>query len=523
MRICNTDEIRELDQQAQDRYKIAPEVLMENAGRAAAEIFLETYPEAGLDSEILVFAGKGNNAGDAFVVARYLQNWNRKTRVFHLTQSYHGAAAKNLVTLKEMGAKLTFLENGSALRDFLQQSNRAIHAIDGLLGTGLRGNVDGVFDDVITIINECIPHIFSLDIPSGVNGNTGTVEGRAIEAEMTVSFGFPKLGHFLPPGAALRGKLINIDISLPGVFKEQGDKVLLSRRPLAQLLKKRDKYGHKNSFGHTFLLGGSLGKVGAISMAARACHRMGTGLVTASTWEECLPTLHAKLPDETMAIAIDMEEARLERYRQQFIQFSSLVIGPGLGQTDASRKLLELILSMYRGPMVIDADALNLISTYRMHDHLIKRQAPTVLTPHPGEMARLLGWDKSRVVADPVQAVKEAVNLTHAVVLLKGAATLIASPDEKIYLNHYPNDGMATAGTGDVLAGMIGGLLGQSMNSFEAAQLAVYLHSLAGELAAKKKGHRSMTATDIIENIGEAFREIKEDVQEPISTRTHLL
>jgi NAD(P)H-hydrate epimerase len=189
------------------------------------------------------------------------------------------------------------------------------------------------------------------------------------------------------------------------------------------------------------------------------------------------------------------------------------------------KRLLEEMISNYSGALVLDADGLNAVAEFKLHERLKLRKAPTVLTPHPGEMARLIGWEKSEVVARPLEAVRKAVELTHAIVLLKGAATLISSPEERVYLNHYPNDGMATAGSGDVLAGMIGGLLGQKMNPFQATLLGVYLHSLAGGIAANQLGHRSMTAQDIIENLTHAFKEIRTTAESvlPMEGRVHLL
>ena len=341
---------------------------------------------------------------------------------------------------------------------------------------------------------------------------------------MTISFGFPKVGHFLPPGAGRRGELINVDISLPPKYRREGDKFLLMRAPMAALLNERDRYGHKNSFGHTLLFGGSPGRLGAIAMAARATHRMGTGLVTVATWADSFDTLLIKIPNETMAVAVhDTKGPEFEEYLKELAQYSSVVVGPGMGLRPDGRVILEELLKNYQGPLVIDADALNLVSEYKMHHLLQARRAPTVLTPHPGEMARLLDVSKEEVRNDPVAAIREAVKQTHAIVLLKGAATLITSPDEKLYLNHYPNDGMATAGSGDVLAGMIGGLLGQRMDPFKGTQLGVYLHSLAGDFAARQFGHRSMTAPDIIENISHAFQEIKNTEQSgPVESRAHL-
>lgn len=519
LRICSSTEMRELDRVAELEYGLDAVLLMENAGRAASQILLERYPDAGRTTEILIFAGKGNNAGDAFVVARRLICLDRKVRIFHLQQEsgYKDAALANFRILKKLKAKLVHLESPGELQAFFESKSGPFTIVDGILGTGFKGNLEGIFYDMVEAIHQANPReIISLDIPTGVHGDTGAIGGTSVHASMTISFGFPKLGHFLPPGAGRRGELINVDISLPPKYKKEGEKFLLMKRPIAELLKERDRYGHKNSFGHTLLVGGSPGRIGAIAMAARSCHKMGTGLVTCATWEDGFEPLMNKLPAETMVLPIHVTGPEAEAYKKTLSTYSSVVVGPGLGTRAEGRQLIEGMLTSYHGPMVLDADALNLIAEHRLHDFLVRRSAPTVLTPHPGEMSRLLGMKKEEVLQDPIRAVRIAVEMTHAVVLLKGAATLISSPDDVLYLNHYPNDGMATAGSGDVLAGMIGGFLGQGMDASQGTLLGVYLHSLAGDFAAREFGHRSMTAADIIENIGNAFKDIKALADQPL-------
>lgn len=518
--------MREIDQIADSDHGLDATLLMENAGRAATEIILEKYPRAGIDSEVLVFAGKGNNAGDAFVLSRRLVCLDRKVRIFHLETGtgYKGSTLRNFEILKTLKAKLTHLETANDLQEFFKSSHGPFLIVDGILGTGLKANLEGLFYDTVEAINALNTDVVALDMPTGVSGDTGAIQGSSILAALTISFGFPKLGHFLPPGATRRGELVNVDISLPPKFKSQGDKFLLMKAPMSTLLKERDRYGHKNSFGHTLLVGGSPGRTGAISMAARACHKMGTGLVTVATWQDCFQTLMVKLPLETMGVPLHFEGPEYDLYKQNLNNYSSIVIGPGLGLRPEGKHLIEELLSHYKGPIVIDADALNLIAEYKLFEHLTNRPAPVVLTPHPGEMARFLGVSKEQISQNPVVAIREAVKRSHGTVLLKGAATLISSPEDILYLNHYPNDGMATAGSGDVLAGMIGGLLGQRMDSFQATLLGVYLHSLAGDYAAKAQGHRSMTAFDIIENIGNAFHDIKiTDTAVPMESHIKLL
>lgn len=533
MRICSSHEMRALDLSAEKDYGIGAEILMENAGRAAAQIILEKYPNAGATTEILVFAGKGNNAGDAFVVARRLLCLERRVRVFFLEDpsKYVGATKKGFDILKRMKAKLVHLDTVSEFEDFLRSSTGPWTIVDGILGTGLKGELEGLFFDMVEAINglRC-NQVVALDIPTGVSGDTGKIHGSSILATLTVSFGFPKLGHFLPPGAGRRGDLFNVDISLPPKFRKDGDKFLLLQTPMQMLLVERDRYGHKNAFGHTLMIGGSRGRLGAVAMSASACHKMGTGLVTVATWEDCLDALMTKLPLESMAVPIHLQGPEMEEYRRGLQNYSSVVIGPGLGMRPDGKRLMEQLLAAYQGPLVIDADGLNLIADYGLFDFLMNRKIPPVLTPHMGEMARLLGWNKDKVIEKPLEAVREAVRRTHAVVVLKGAATIIGSTEDKTYLNHYPNDGMATAGSGDVLAGMIGGLVGQKMDPFQAALLGVYLHSLAGQHAAENYGHRSMTAPDIVEGIHYAFKNLKTSAESaensgrlPIEGRARIL
>lgn len=527
IRICSSAEMRELDLIADRDYGIEAHLLMENAGRAATQIILEKFPHAGKNTEILIFAGKGNNAGDAFVIARQLLSLDRRVRVFHLQQEsgYREATLKNFLILKRMKAKLTYLETSQDLQEFFGSSPGPFTIVDGILGTGLKALLEGIFYEVVETINslDC-NEVIALDIPTGVSGDTGAIQGGSILASLTISFGFPKLGHFLPPGATRRGELVNVGISLPQKFSKEGDKFLLTKSPMRALIQERDRYGHKNSFGHTLLVGGSPGRIGAISMAARACHKMGTGLVTVATWKDVFEPLLSQLPQETMAVPLHLSGHEYEVYKNNLSNYSSIVIGPGLGLRPDGKQLVQELLTFYSGPVVIDADALNLIADHKLHEYLVNRKAPVVITPHPGEMSRLLEMDKEEIRQDPIQAIQKAVSMTHATVLLKGAATLIGSPDDVLYLNHYPNDGMATAGSGDVLAGMIGGLVGQGMSAFQATLLGVYLHSLAGDFAAKEFGHRSMTAPDIIENISNAFKEIKKtELSTPMEGRVHLL
>lgn len=513
MRVVTAREMRDIDELAIRKFKIPSIVLMENAGLRAAEIVAQKHEELGYSSEILVFAGKGKNGGDALVVARQLIAMGKRVRVFllHGFEDYKDESKQNLEILLEQKNRPIVLDNVGPLEEFFGSASGPFLCVDGLLGIGFKGGLAGLFADVVDIINAKTGYVIALDIPSGVDATTGQVIGQAIHADLTVAFGFAKIGHYIAPGAIHRGELRVVDIALPPNFRKEGTIHAISKDSVAPLLQRRDRYGHKNSFGHTLLFGGKKGHLGAISMAARACLRVGTGLVTVMTWEDAYEQLLARVDDELMCYPLRLEEKRYAEYKDEVHAFSSVVIGPGMGTGERAQKVLSDFIDYYRGPLVIDADGITLLAKPEIRQKLHGRKGPTILTPHPGELSRLLSANKNDVVDKPKEMVERAAEETNSVVLLKGATTFICSGDGHIHLNHYPNDGMATAGSGDVLAGMIGGIVGQQkMDPKDAVCLGVYMHSLAGDFAARRLGHRSMTASDIISHLGDSFLELRE-------------
>ncbi len=512
MRIVTNDEMKSLDDKAVEQIGIPSLVLMENAGLEASRVIHDHLLERNYVGEVLVFCGKGKNGGDGLVVARRLLANGHKVRVFllHPEEHYTNEASVQLRILKNEKARISVVDSALVIEQYFQSATPPFIAVDALIGTGLKRSLEGLYYDVVEILNKYATEIISLDIPTGVMGDTGRIAGTAIDAIMTISFGYPKLGHFLPPGAAKRGELHHVDLGFPREWVKEGDKFLFTHDNTATLLQKRDRYGHKNSFGHCLLIGGSPGRIGAVEMASHSCLKMGTGLVTVASWEDSFPALEQKLSSEIMSFRIAKDSGKFVVPSPGLSAFSSVVIGPGLGMRPDGAEVLSQLIDLYQGPLVIDADGLNLLAEHKFHSHLSKRRFPTVLTPHPGEMSRLLGISKDEVVEDPTRAVRTAVEYTGAIVVLKGATSLIHSADGMTWFNHYPNDGMATAGSGDVLAGMIGGLLGQRMNPVEATRLGVYIHSLSGEFAAKESGHRAMTALDIIDNIRLAFKDLRD-------------
>ncbi len=512
MRVVTSKEMRDIDDLAIKKFKIPSVVLMENAGARAAELIARKHSELGWNTEILVFAGKGKNGGDALVTARHLVAMGKRIRVFllHGKDAYKDESKVNLEILLEQRIRPITLDNVGPLEEYFASASGPFLCVDGLLGIGFKGPLAGLYADVVDILNAKTDYIVALDVPTGVDATTGATVGIAIRAQMTVAFGFSKTGHFVAPGAFLSGEVKTVDIGLPVQFRREGSVHALNAEAVAPLLKRRDRYGHKNSFGHTLIFGGSPGKLGALSMAARSCIRVGTGLVTAATWEESFDRLQGKIDDEIMCLSVSFDEKRYQEYKSQITAYSSVVVGPGMGTSERAAKILGDFIDYYRGPLVIDADGINLLAQKPILERLHNRKAPTILTPHPGEVARMLGVDKRAVVEDPRTHVEKAAEKSNAIVVLKGPTSFISAGDGHVYLNHYPNDGMATAGSGDVLAGMIGGIVGQQkIDPKDAVCLAVYVHSLAGDFASRRLGHRAMTAVDIISHLGDSFLELR--------------
>lgn len=517
MRVVTSREMRDIDQTANDKFKIPSIVLMENAGVRTAEIVARKYDELGWRSDILVLAGKGNNGGDALVTARQLLAMGKRVRLFllHTVDAYKGEAKQNLDILLQQKIRPIILENIGPLEEYFASAQGPFLVVDGLLGIGFKGPLAGLYADVVDLINAKAEYSIALDIPTGVDATTGAVVGNCIHADMTIAYGFGKLGHFISPGSLYRGELRVVDIALPPRLRQDGVIHALTSENVAPLLQRRDRYGHKNSFGHSLLIGGSRGKLGAISMAARSCLRVGTGLVTVATWEDAFDSLLVKLDDEIMSIPLSFEEKQYARYKEEIKDFSSVVVGPGMGTSEKAQRLFNDLIDFYHGPLVIDADGINLLADKAARQKLAARKGPSILTPHPGEMARMLEIKVSDVLSNPRECVERAAEEMNAVVLLKGATTFISAGDGQLYLNHYPNDGMATAGSGDVLAGMLGGIVGQGMNPRDAVCLGVFMHSLSGQCAADKLGHRAMTASDIIHNLGDAFLKLRAQREQP--------
>ena len=513
MRLCSAAEMAAIDRQAIDGLGIPGVVLMENAGRGCSRLFDEHFP-AEFPGPVLVVAGKGNNGGDGYVMARILADlgWQVSTVILAEEGDISGDAERMLQILAALEQSVTYVNQPSQLKDLLLFRKPRV-VIDAILGTGLKSQVRGLLAEAIRLINGCGARIFSVDIPSGVDGSNGRICGSAVQADLTVTFDHAKIGHGSLPGAACCGRLEVVDIGIPRSARPEfdSDVHLLDAELAGALLPERSVLGHKGKFGHLLVLAGSTGKTGAAALAGNAAVRSGCGLVTVATPAGVHDIIEVKLTEAMSWPLADRDGMLSLMARQQIEQLlyerQALAVGPGLGQSQELAELLRWLVASVAVPLVIDADGLNLLAGQL--DVLGKKtQANLVLTPHPGEMARLSGLTVKEIEANRFEVARDFAREHNLVLLLKGARTVIAGPDGRVMFNTSGNDGLASGGSGDVLTGLIGGLLAQGVDPFAAAALGAWLHGRAAELVAARQGTAGMAASDLPEYLPMARQEL---------------
>lgn len=514
MQLAKPEEMRELDAATIEEYGISGAVLMENAGRAVVRYILEAYEDVE-DLKVAVLAGAGNNGGDGFVIARNLIPYVDKVTVYLAANAddIQGDAALNLKIYRKLDGTLVEIPDDKAFAEHKTAMEHADLWIDALLGTGLNAMLKPYAADLIKFLNECDAEIISVDIPSGLNGATGTPQRSAVKADATVTFGHAKLGHVLYPGHEYCGKLYVADIGIPQAVsnKKRLCNNLLTAGIVQNYLKDRKPDAHKGDSGHSVIVSGSLGKAGAAVMCAKACLRTGAGLVTVAVPENITSHVASQLTEAMVApMPVDdkptatgdksgmMAFTAYEHILRAIYCNQVMAVGPGLGQSEDMQKLMFGLISNTFIPIVIDADGLNNIA----HDltMLNNKKAPVVITPHPGEMARLLKMTIPKVNANRVELSREFAKTWSVTVVLKGAATVVAWPDGQVFINSTGNSGMATAGMGDVLTGMITAFISQGMAAEKAACTAVYLHGAAGD-SLFEKTPLGFLAADLIKRI----------------------
>lgn len=522
IKVLLAKEMRELDRIAIEEQNIPGLTLMENAGAGVVR-WTEEYKGPVHSKKITVVCGKGNNGGDGFVVARLLLQKGAQVRVLLLSppDSIQGDAKINLDRLITIGGRIDLI---SELSQKTTQSmmNESDLIIDALFGTGLSSNTTGRIADFIEIINDSrkrnadsSPRVIAVDIPSGINADSGQNMGSAILADLTVTFGHPKRGHFLFPGATHAGVVKTVDIGIPKAVTDQANVsvYLLTASDFSSYLSERPRNSHKGSFGHVGVIAGSGGKSGAAILTSVAALRSGAGLVTLATPKSVEASLPSR-PPEIMTFPLPETPSRTlsSKGLDLILQFLSdkkvVALGPGLSGHPQTETLIRKIVPSLTQPIVIDADGLNAFIGHL--DLLSRSKAPLILTPHPGEMGRLLGLKAQAVQKDRLGIAKSFAQEHGVILVLKGANTVIATPEGALYFNPTGNAGMASAGTGDVLTGIIAGLIAQNHDIEFSVKLGVYLHGLAGDLAAQSVGPVGFLAGEVSALIPKALAILSE-------------
>jgi NAD(P)H-hydrate epimerase len=514
MVVVTADEMRALDQWT-IAHGTPGHVLMERAGRGALAVLRPLL--RGRRGPVLVVCGRGNNGGDGFVMARLLRRAGRRAEVWLTAppERVQGDAARMLRAWRQGGGRIHPLLDADDVRAFAARLEKAAAVVDAIFGTGLRSAVREPAAGAIAAINAADVPVLAVDVASGLSSDTGQALGAAVRASATATFGQRKIGQCLYPGLLYGGAVTVVDIGIPdaalAAVAPRG--ALLEAGAVGGWLRARPRDSHKGTFGHVVVLAGSRGKLGAALLAAEGVVRAGAGLITLVVPETLQPLAEGRVPEVMThglpdvggafaAAACTHVEATVEGR-------AAVVCGPGLGVGDGARALVRRVLERTTAPVVLDADGLNAVAGSQVLHH---RQAPTVVTPHPGEMSRLAGVDTAAVQADRPGTARRFASEAGVICILKGARTIVAGPDGRLAICPTGNPGLASGGSGDVLAGVVGGLLAQGLPAFEAAALGSYVHGAAADAVAARQGEVGLLARDLLEAIPSAFAALRRAV-----------
>lgn len=503
MKVCTAEQMRRIDKSASEFGAIPSIVLMENAAFACVRLILNIENV----KTVAVFCGKGNNGGDGFAIARHLFMRGIDTEVYLVCGSdFSKDALINYEIISRMGIKIKEVNDTDLLDLYIKNADVVV---DAIFGTGVSGEISGIAAEVIDIINHNASTVVSVDIPSGINADTGEVCGVGIKADKTVTFAAYKKGLLLFPGADFAGEITVADISIPEyIIKEQNINInIIDKQLIKTLIPKREKNSHKGDYGKILIVAGSVGMTGAAALAAEASLKSGAGLVTAAVCSEINDILEVKLTEPmTLPIAsIDghLDKSCLYELTKIINNYDVCLFGPGLGRSVDITEILAGILKVSEIPVIIDADGLYALSQNpKMLDEC---NCSLILTPHEAEMARLCGCTTDYVRENRLEVSHTYATQNGVTLILKGHHTIVTSVCGEQYINNSGNSGMACGGSGDVLSGMVATFSARCSDECDAAVLSVYLHGLSGDIASQKLGEDTLTPTDILENMGNAF------------------
>ena len=566
MKLVTVEEMRRLEREA-DAGGWSYATMMEQAGRAVAEAILARREVR--ECPVLVLVGPGNNGGDGLVAARYLQQAGASVTCY-IGKRKNLDADENACLARERGVIFAVGDEDTDRGELCRLMSRAEVIVDALLGTGVSRPVEGVLKEVLTIAQEevtrrrgptrpalttpampsypvgsPVPYVVAVDVPSGVNCDTGAVDPATLPADLTVTFAYPKVGQYRFPAAGILGELVVADIGIPPHLADNISREVSTPDMVRDLLPSRPADAHKGTFGRAMIVAGSANYTGAAGLAGAAATRVGTGLVTLAVPESLHPVLAAQVSETTFLLLPEnlgvLVPAAVEVLAEYLGNYQACLVGPGLGREKETVTFVQDLLDLHpptrrkrvgflqhegreeheeehekherreKGgnlpPLVVDADGLNALSdTPGWWEHLPRG---CILTPHPGEMARLLGCTTAEIQADRWQVAQEAAARWKQIIVLKGAFTCIAAPDGRLVINPFANPGLATAGSGDVLAGAIVGFLAQGLEPFAAAVVGTYVHGLAGELVRQRLGEAGMVAGDLLLALPQAIRRLR--------------
>jgi NAD(P)H-hydrate epimerase len=512
MRIVSAEEMRQIDRITVEERGIPGLTLMERAGQAVANFIISrVFPR-----KAVVVTGKGNNAGDGFVAARLLHKAG--IQVFLVTlvdeNSLSGDALTNFRALPS-GINRMLCEKEAQINPWL---SKADCIVDAILGTGVSGDMRGLYAEIIKAINHSSACVVSVDIPSGLPADAGYYDGLCVHADYTVNMGLPKLGMAQYPAAGYCGEVIVASLGFPEDLLSAPTSSrcnLITAESVKAFLPIRPPDGHKGTFGSVLVVAGSPGMTGAASMTAMAAARSGAGMVFVAIPQGLNPILEVKLT-EPLTIPIPTKTDGIpdmnmyDEIMRRTEEIDCMALGPGMGKSPQTRELIRALFDNVRRPLVLDADGLNAFED--LCELFKDRDAPTILTPHPGELSRLLKMDVSALQRDRIETVRRFAMEYHVIVVLKGAATVISDPEGEIFVNSSGNTALSKGGSGDVLTGLIAGFIAQEVEPIKAAILGVFMHGLAGEHVSKEKTERAALPSDLIDAFPFVFKELSSNL-----------
>jgi len=512
MKVSTVAQMRNLDRSAIEELGISQDLLMENAGQA---VYFAILNEFGIKNRnFVIFCGGGNNGGDGLVVARKIHSNGGEAKVFLLDDAakFKGAAKGNFEIASKMPVEISRASSIESMKSAVLHSDAVV---DAIFGTGLTREVSGIYKDTIQLISESKKPVFSVDIPSGINGDTGEVMGIAVKAAYTTTFGLPKIGNMLYPGYEHCGKLYVSHISFPPSFYNAGSIKVEVNNPVE--LPQRNKNAHKGDFGEVLFIAGASSYLGAPYFSALSFLKAGGGYSRLATPKSISPFLANKgseivfVPQKETppgSIALENKDELLNLSEK----VDMVVIGPGVSLNEETQELVRELASEIQKPLLIDGDGITAIA--RDTEIIKKRKAKTILTPHMGEMSRITKMEIGEINKNRIEVLQRTAKELNATIVLKGAHSLIGYSDEAVYINLSGNPGMATAGSGDVLTGAIAAMHGLGLSLREAVRMGVFIHGFSGDLAAKDKGEDGITAQDIMDYLPAAMKKYREGFNE---------